>query len=433
MTRATILADWTVFRDGQPPVPVPPGWSDRAGVTTVLDRVATDTAGAGGVLVLDAFFATALGLPLASPDAPRDAELAAWLAACGWSAPGGRVTGSWTTVRKSLLPPVNLCVYPWLTSPLALAVHDGAGRVDWQATADGLAMWHNLTGSAYLMSPGVAALQVWRDIQASETDRRFRARMQVDKVCDGYEARDRPATWRSHDGATGPERWSYDARRAGLAAAGVAELARGELKWSKVRQFDRREAGWWLVEVPEWHFDELMPHPIGPVDRPGRGVTRAWVTTPTLSLISDLAETEMIAMPRVLESWTNTGSRVLRGWAERMNSAYLHVADAGTEPQQTVAYTIKQGAAREAIGMLMAGTGAVRRDDWGNTINAQKRVNTWRRAWRVGKQTGLWPLWIDDDSIVYDRQLDDTEMTVCNLVTGNRLGNVRVTRKGDLT
>lgn len=427
MRHATIIAGGMVYNDWERPRLLP-GDSFTFGLGALLRRVATRIGTSEGVLVLDIEAAAELGL---SVDGQDQGDAMAALRAAGWA---GNVDTlrSWTRLETAGLPVMHLCVLPWVTpgtfglgapnGTRTLGVHATRDAYDWRATADALGLWYELTGSAYIMSPGVAALKVLRDM----TPRRGSVGVtwkapDADPVARNaaFEEPWQPAAWLS-DYGKGDRRYAYDARRAGLAAAGVAPLAARTLRWQAPGQVDCSQAGWWEVTVPDWNLEHVMPHPAGPGRVPGK---LAWVTTPTVALLEQLTRDGMMRFDgRHHGAWVSPASRVLRKWEERMDQAYMVTCEVSAEPGPTVAGCVKQAAAREAIGMFGSGTGSVQRSDWQHSIIAMKRSNAWRRAWSVGQQYDVWPLWIDDDSIVYQDQV-----TALDARIGEHLGQVKRT------
>lgn len=408
---ATWVTRWATYTDWDQYKPTPDD-AFAVGLGALLRRVAARTGTPEGVLILgDAEVTGALGLPAAEPTQVERELLGVALADAGWKCAGLR---SWTTLRAEGLPVMHLGILPWMpVGTFGLAVPDG-DSVWAGASCDGLGLWWELTGSAYLMSPGVAALRVLQDMQ------RARGGHPAWKSTAGPDpAAAAEGLWTPWTPAIpgGPGVWSYDARRAGLAAAINAEVAVGHLHHTGRRTFDRHTAGWWQIELPVWN-DPRMPDPAGPRDE---SEIIGWLTTPTVALLEDLAAEGIsagIGVAGVLDSWTAKGSRLFRDWGQRMDQAYLFAEQLDSEPGPTVAAALKRGAAREAIGMMAAGTGSVQRPDWHHTINAVKRCNTWRRAWKIGQQHDVWPVVVDDDNLVYPQQ-------VPGLVRGNKLGQVR--------
>jgi len=395
---ATIIDDVWVYTDWEPPR-MRPGDAVAAGLGALLRRVASRTGTREGVVILDQVAALDLGIPTESPGGrPFDhAELqvigdmlAVALGDSGWKC--GSVK-AWTTLMADGPPTMHLGIAPWFSDfPIGVPDKD---TYDWRATADALGLWSELTGSAYLWSPGVAALRVLQDMTRAG---RLKPKWKSDPVCSGSEERWAPWTgpdWSpSHTGQV----WVYDKRRAGLAAAASAEVCIGQLRYTGRRTFDRRLAGWWEIEVPAWN-DARLPHPCGP------GVATGdirWVTTPTLALLDDLADQGRTGLARVLDSRTGPGRRLFRYWAQRMEQAYQFASALESPVGDAVADTVKRGAAREAHGMMASGRGSVQREDWHHTITAMKRANMFRTVdAQLANNADAVPLMVDDDAVTY--------------------------------
>jgi hypothetical protein len=221
-----------------------------------------------------------------------------------------------------------------------------------------------------------------------------------------------PESW--HRPSLHPYQHSYDKRRAGITAAGVAKLSPAKLVRGR-RLFDPKRAGWWLVTVPPWNVPE-MPHPLGPgaadVARRVGGANRLWVTTAHLDVAEELAEAGKISMPDVIDSLTGPARPVLQPFQAAIERAY-QAPIAGD--YDDVAQGLVRGAVKDAgttgIGMLNKADGdsSIWRPDWYAGVNATKQCNSWRTAWRIGNEEGRWPIAFSDDAIWYGSDDDDAE------------------------
>jgi hypothetical protein len=407
---ATIITSDAVYLDGERPRLLPGDWA-VAGLGALLRRVAARTGTREGVLILDRVAALDLGIPVDEViDDPKAMQtvgdmLAVAVGDSGWRC---RSVKSWTTLRADGLPTMQLGILPWMRAD-TFGLQVGDFDTDPGATADALGLWWELTGSAYLMSPGVAALRVLQDMVRGG---RLKPAWKSEPPCPGVEHRWAP--WVRPPMLTGFQEpvTVYDKRRAGLAAAASAEVCIGHLKPTGARAFDRRLAGWWQIEVPAWN-DDRLPHPCGPDVVAG---DVRWVTTPTLWLLDDLAQLGRTGIARVVNSYTGTGRRLFRYWAQRMEQAWQAASRLESPVGDAVAETVKRGAAREAHGMMAAGTGAIQREDWHHTITAVKRCNMFRAIDRVLAMGGPTPMMVDDDAVIYQHG------PVLSLPVGTKLG-----------
>lgn len=385
-------------------------WSQ--GVGALLDRVARTFDGAG-VLVLDRAAAHGLKLP-SGPDDPvtvglDDARSAGWLVR-------GKVR-PWTTFYADGRPDVVLCLPAWPgfydRSPL--------GNPQWlQDTVHRLSMWHKLSGSAWVGTPGVAAMQILR-----ATAPRYPVRGK--QVGPSFNYPEGPDGAQEMDYE--PEDWSipqagryahgYDASRMYLAAAqGCEVLAPWSLKHTGRIEFDPKKAGWWRVKLGPWNHPRI-PAPAGP------GEDERWVTTPTLVLLRNLLDAGDAFQPfEVLDSYTAPGKRVLRNWAETIERTYQgarsfaeagdpDVVDGdGTTADGAAVMAAAKSAYKEGWGLLnyisdQGVRNAIYRPDWHYAILAQARSNLWRRMWQVGHAEGRWPVEIKVDHVWYESDSPD--------------------------
>lgn len=394
--------------DGSPPPfdgyrvawPTPEGiWAK--GLGALLDSLAPTFDGEG-VIVLDGAAANALRLPTGTNAKPVTAGLDEARAA-GWLGP--KKPGAWMefygTDRPRLI--VGVSSHPDFYRS---SVTHAASHLD---TTNRLSLWHDLTGSAWRGSPGIAGLTVLRaklpELPMKGGKRKPSMKMtegpddgaELDIYPDDFQ---RPQTTRYAHG--------YDATRMFLAAAGVVELSPWTLRHTGRRVFTKNLAGWWKVELGPWNHAE-MPSPAGP------GESVRWVTSPTLELLQGLQEAGGPFQPfEVIDSWTANSRRILRTWSKTLEDAYLMcraVADEADgdkwgrdQDAAAVAQAVKE-AYRQTIGLLKPNAGwdhtPTYRADWHYAIIAQARCNLWRKLWTVGQQSGRWPLEITVDNVWY--------------------------------
>lgn len=219
-----------------------------------------------------------------------------------------------------------------------------------------------------------------------------------------------------------------DANAAYLAAASSVEVALGALEHAEgPRPFDRHRPGFWLVSLPTWQHDGIMP-PWGT----GRVAGDWWLPTPTVDLLEQLAEDGWCARVEIHDAWTSSTPCRLRAWAMRIRDDRARAMATGNT--ELVA-AIKLGYS-QAVTMLGTEQGSkIYRPDWSTAIRAQHAASMWRSAWKA-LQTGA-PLLAAGtvDELAYDRErvVDwwrDTERgqhTPIRIdVTGQQLGTFKV-------
>lgn len=275
--------------------------------------------------------------------------------------------------------------------------------------------WQRLSGVAWQAGPAVMGLELihktlpayrWKDANGKSHQAR------PEKYCDATppEASEppwSPAMWRGSEIPEGA-RWLHqiDRVRAGLTACGAA-LCAGPRLTRGWRRFDPTRAGWWLISLPPW-CDPRMPHPLGP----GKVWSRVWRTTDTLALGADLARQGLLDMPEIIDSLTGLGRQLLQPFQQLVESVYQAPPEPGydADDMRPVIQDVAKDLGRRAPSMLASGAKrpeaagprpTVFRPDWAGAQSASKRNNGWRRAWKIGNATGMWPAYVDDDGWWY--------------------------------
>lgn len=319
----------------------------------------------------------------------------------------------WTTFDRQGIA-LHIGVMPWLSArTAALFAKNRDELIDDEGTIVYLAgRFQQLTGVAFRATPGVCGTAMirryWRGDQPMWHPKW--------SGCAPAESRETEKflKWMAPGAATDPRpfRHSYDARRAYLAASVSGLFAATELRHTGRAQFDATVAGYWKVVVPHWN-ESRLPHPMGMNRRAGE---EAWVTTPTLGLVWELAlNYSAISPPEVIDSYTapkpitrtgkrnaNPTKRLLRSWAEKIDQ----LADAALcEPSpiegRTLESVIKSMYKESAGGLWFNDTSHIHRPDWHHTVIATARSNHFRRIYKEA-QIGLrWPTLINVDSVTY--------------------------------
>lgn len=284
-----------------------------------------------------------------------------------------------------------------------------------------LRIWRTSLGAPFLMTPGVAGLELLRAIHPAGGHRTVHWTASQTGPADAYEPVWSPGDWRRDLDPGCTYVHGYDSRRAGLAAMNVAMVPRGPLRHHNRLSFDPRMAGWWRIELAPgmpysdgqsvWQLDHQLPDPAG--YHYGLPLTR-WVTTPTLQLIQWCCDQGIHPGYRIHEAYLAPGVRLFREWAERLDRFYRDgIAgrlDFDPNLSEALAATAKE-TFRETHGMFNSDSSCPR-PDWYHTINAMKRATAWRAGYSVGTATGRWPVWIDDDCLYYGSTHDAADRDV---------------------
>ncbi|MFD4867759.1 telomere-associated protein Tap [Streptomyces sp. NPDC058412] len=194
--------------------------------------------------------------------------------------------------------------------------------------------------------------------------------------------------------------------------------------------FDPSLPGSWLVDLSPVTLDQRLPSPFTPDGRPPAGA--AWYTTPTLAYAVELG---FPVQP--VEAYVRTaGGAYLDPWYKRIRDGYLAtMADLGVgaglggrelldalavhrqgDPGlvgvlDAIAATAEGGVAKLGEGPPEAGRGprgpwsapqrATWRPDIRAAVAASARVNTHRKMVRLAQETGLFPVAVSADRVVY--------------------------------
>lgn len=298
--------------------------------------------------------------------------------------------------------------YPWAVTAL-----DGGGvqLVDPARMVATLQAWHRLSGVPWQAGAPVMGIEIMHKTMTPYRVLGRKGQRRPDKRDDSMPAEVSEAVW-------SPDMWTnrqlcqywhgYDKRRAGITAAGVAKLSPARLERRRLREFDPTLAGVWLFSCPPWNVKEL-PHPCGPGSVP---YERIWRTTATLDLVAELAREGVISMPDIIDCLVGPARPVLRPFQQTIERVYQCEGVPEIDRPRLRAAAGEVG--RAGIGMLnhRHGRSSIWRPDWYWSVNATKRANAWRVAWKIGQSgpdKGLWPVLFEDDAVWYPSDQPDAE------------------------
>lgn len=398
-----VVDDDVTFTAGLGAVETPYG--SLTDLPTMLARLTTrfDRAGEGTIVFSDDI-RRRLALP-ADPPADEDEAIAhPWLTPArerGWSV---SALTPWMTFHRKGNATVHIGVKPWLDDDsFEIADTDPATtayRMEWIAAR---------LGVAYRAKPGVvgtAAVKRWTSGRTPMWKPQNWAHVRPVAMDMAWEQR---YIWTSPTADALAEGMSYlhgwDVRQQFLAAASLAELAREPLRNTGVREFDG-SPGYWRIVVPPWNLCGFLPHPAGNHD-PGDLI---WVTTPTMTLLHELADRGLVPEPVVLDSWTAAhGSRLLRRWAETIRDS---IRAAKMERDPADAFILSRAMKHcytHAIDMWGGTTSTIRRPDWRHTIHGLARCQLFRKILKEYESHANPPLRIWHDTVYYPGTSPDHE------------------------
>jgi hypothetical protein len=344
----------------------------------------------GGTVLFSEATAKRLGFPTKCPvkknalthpvlDAPRNV---------GWEV---KKLSPWMTFHRKRFdcPSVHVGVLPWLDKRTFCFIDEP--DMDAIVMTERIRMFSSLMGVAFRMTPGVTACTAlmrswggvkpfwkpsWTGVTPAEFTRESRYRWTGDTP---------KGTVYEH---------GWDIRQQYLAAASVSSVSLNALIHTGRKAFDY-SPGYWLITVPAWNQPKC-PHPAGNY----QGGEQAWVTTPTVAYLHELAgRFGVVTEPVIHDSWTGSGShRLFRTWAERIRDGITWATEQGN-PCVTTA--LKQSY-KQAFGLFQTPTGFLQRPDWADIIAANARNNMHRKIWKEGnRENGTWPTRIVYDCVYY--------------------------------
>lgn len=189
---------------------------------------------------------------------------------------------------------------------------------------------------------------------------------------------------------------AYD--RGGSYAGAIAglELGIGEPEHVQAPEFDRRLPGYWRVKKAG--FDHWgIPHPLNFVGEADLSIEK-WVSTPSLELAIDLG-----FEPEISEGWLwPHHARVLDAWYSRVRDARASLDTNDQFDQEArdllkTVYTRMIGSFTADMWKGRPGYAPERR----HAIIAKSRANMLRRVVQIGRDSNVWPLAVETDTVLY--------------------------------
>lgn len=314
--------------------------------------------------------------------------------AAGWQF---STLGAWTTLRRG-----DRLVALGVRSAMTPRIHHGTlfgADTDPGALALLLDRYQRLTGCAWRGSPAMSALSLMRSTWGNP---RKQPLWHAPEIGAGHVG---PLIWsRPLNGWEATWGWvhTFDAMGAYLGSAGNAELAWSRVEHTGPRPFDPGRPGYWLIQ-PAPATLALDGEPGRPPLLGLRGRTdRVCVTTPYARLLAELGDPL-----HVVDSWTaDRGTRVLRGWAQRLRDARVAAERLGAGGMRDALVCAIKRTYTDATGAMArvrldGGGMLVQRPDWSHTLVDGWRATLYRRAMAVKRTEGVWPVAVKTDALSY--------------------------------
>ena len=173
-----------------------------------------------------------------------------------------------------------------------------------------------------------------------------------------------------------------DANGAYLAPVSGTDIAHDGLSHTGAIEFNRNP-GYWLIDYHQWSDRSIIVSPLGNYVPPGKR-RLIWLTTPTVTLLTELQQAGRWPDFQVYDSWTCARKTRANEWVREvreMRTEAIH--DRDNDPDYLAA--VKQGYVYAFQLMLGPRPGYPRRagilrPDWYRTYKAAHAANTWRKA-----------------------------------------------------
>lgn len=189
---------------------------------------------------------------------------------------------------------------------------------------------------------------------------------------------------------------AYDRGGSWAAALAGLELPIGEaVHHPEGIAFKPNICGYWLIEIPDpanWNY----PHILNP--KMARFTAPKWVCTPTLERAAELGYE-----PEIIEAWTwPQHGRVLNGWYERFRDAatILDTDDPDAQAARDQAKVVRTRSFGTLLSRSFEGRTCYSPERYLFAV-AKANANIIYRITQIGETTGVWPLAVHADTILY--------------------------------
>jgi hypothetical protein len=325
--------------------------------------------------------------------------------------------GAWTTYTKGvqvvhvgilkIMEPAKTPLFPLDATPHVISRR--------------LADFHRLVGVPYRKTPGVVGTAMIRDRYEQQADDRphSQPRWFLATWPEGVRGAGDIIWSRPREGRELEAGWihGYDIHGAYLAAAGMADLAWGDLSRVVLPRFDPSQAGFWLLEGHSTHAPKWPGDPNGIRTPPlihrarYREDGSVWLSTPMVRFLVDLGARPVIREALVAAPVPRGPAtrRLLRVWSEHIRDARRNAFQFPNDGDRHAFKKTLKRVPNESIGLLSPTTrrGRLYRPDWTWTVRDVNRVNLLRKIRDIHHRTGRWPVRVRTDAVYYALDLED--------------------------
>lgn len=378
------------------------------GIAAFFQAVAS-IMGGSGTLLLGGVVARGLGLPAGTDNMPTGPDAKQHPAAQALRDAGWRMSsiGRWWSMSRGTskgTQTINVGLLEYIDHAYCTILGDRAYK-----TTGAMAEWQRLMGVPWYGAAGDALNAVVRatgrlKIKGKSTEPAWWSHTGPDG--DPREAPYYPSSWRRDATEDHAYLICFDRCRAYLGAMMCTDVAAFGLRRKHAIPFDRGQSGWWLARVADWRHPELMPDPAGYGPTTPDGLR--WLTTPTLSLVDDLAQSGKHGGFEIVDSWLSVSkSDILKPAATLYRKAWDELDGYNTATAGLIRDSIKEGYRQGHTFWIRNKASEIQRADWSAAWIATNRCNGWRKAWEIGQKTGYWPVKWDTDAMWYPSITDD--------------------------
>lgn len=298
---------------------------------------------------------------------------------------------AWTTYRRELPDRrvVHVALLDELRADTRRAPLFDPQTDELSTVAERLDRYHELTGSPWFATAGVAGIQAIRSrYPLVARQPRWVAELPARELRAAG-----PLVW-AREIERDARGWvhTFDINAMYLAALRSVWLPWGALTHTPGLAFDAALPGFWAVdgaEIPAELVDGRERPPIASRARSGH----TWLTTETAKLLYQLD-----ALPATVDAYTHDNrATIARSYAERLRDARSGML--GPVPPEVLG-AIKATYA-ELVGMLGKTGGRIHRPDWQCLTIDLARANLLRRVHLVARELDVWPVRVRTDAVSY--------------------------------